>query len=78
MNQRLIEALDALEEGDWDGAHEIAQNEPGADGSWLHAHLHRVEGDLPNAGYWYRRAGRTPYDKSFEAERAEMRAALSG
>ena len=44
--------------GDWEGAHEIAQELPDPDGAWLHAYLHRKEGDLPNAGYWYRRAGR--------------------
>ena len=43
--------------GDWDAAHRLAQSEENADG-WAHAHLHRVEGDLANAGYWYRRAGR--------------------
>mgnify|MGYP003660499942 CR=1 FL=1 len=42
----------------WDAAHDVAQEMPDPDGAWLHAHLHRVEGDLGNAGYWYRRAGR--------------------
>jgi hypothetical protein len=44
--------------GDWARAHEIAQDVEGADGAWVHAYLHRREGDLSNAGYWYRRAGR--------------------
>jgi hypothetical protein len=44
--------------GDWDKAHEIAQDVAGADGAWVHAYLHRKEGDLGNAAYWYRRAGR--------------------
>ena len=44
--------------GDWQQAHEVAQDIPGADGAWVHAYLHRKEGDLPNAAYWYRRAGR--------------------
>jgi hypothetical protein len=44
--------------GDWDAAHRLAQSEDDADGAWVHAYLHRVEGDLANAGYWYRRAGR--------------------
>ena len=53
----LIRALwhDAL--GDWDKAHAVAQDVETADGSWVHAYLHRKEGDLGNAGYWYRRAG---------------------
>ena len=46
--------------GDWDKAHKIAMTEGGADGAWVHAYLHRVEGDLPNANYWYRQAGRNP------------------
>jgi hypothetical protein len=44
--------------GDWGKAHEIAQDVVGADGAWVHAYLHRKEGDVGNAGYWYRRAGR--------------------
>jgi hypothetical protein len=44
--------------GDWEAAHRLAQSEETADGAWVHAYLHRVEGDLANAGYWYRRAGR--------------------
>jgi len=45
-------------QGDWQKAHEIAQDVPGADGAWVHAYLHRKEGDVANAAYWYRRAGR--------------------
>jgi hypothetical protein len=44
--------------GDWDRAHEIAQDIAGPDGSWGHAYLHRREGDQSNAAYWYRQAGR--------------------
>ncbi len=44
--------------GEWGKAHEIAQEVAGADGAWVHAYLHRKEGDVGNAGYWYRRAGR--------------------
>jgi hypothetical protein len=48
--------------GDWDRAHEVAQelddaDGAGADGAWVHAYLHRKEGDMGNAAYWYRRAG---------------------
>ncbi|MEY2877892.1 MAG: hypothetical protein RLZZ15_272 [Verrucomicrobiota bacterium] len=43
---------------DWTRAHECAQEEDGRDGAWVHAYLHRKEGDLGNAGYWYSRAGR--------------------
>lgn len=44
--------------GDWERAHQCAQDDDSRDGSWLHAYLHRKEGDLANAGYWYSRAGR--------------------
>ena len=44
--------------GDWDAAHELAQTHDDAEGAWVHAWLHRIEGDLGNADYWYRRAGR--------------------
>ena len=44
--------------GDWDAAHELCNRGEDADGAWVHAYLHRVEGDLSNADYWYRRAGR--------------------
>jgi hypothetical protein len=46
--------------GNWDVAHQIAQDIPDGDktGAWIHAYLHRKEGDLGNAGYWYRRAGK--------------------
>ena len=44
--------------GDWDRAHEVAQDVPDPDGAWVHAYLHRKEGDDSNAAYWYRRAGK--------------------
>lgn len=42
--------------GDWHTAHEVAQDVPDPDGAWVHAYLHRKEGDASNAAYWYRRA----------------------
>ncbi|MEX1018146.1 MAG: hypothetical protein WDZ49_00730 [Litorilinea sp.] len=53
---------------DWHRAHTILQDDEGADGAWAHAYLHRVEGDLPNAGYWYRRANRAPSGAPLEEE----------
>ena len=53
-----LEALWYERRGDWDRAHEIAQDIAGSDGSWVHAYLHRREGDLSNAAYWYRQAGK--------------------
>jgi hypothetical protein len=44
--------------GDWDRAHKLAQDDEGGNAAWVHAYLHRVEGDLPNARYWYGVAGK--------------------
>src|SRR5258707_3413881 len=54
--------------GNWDEAHKIAQDEATAEGAWVHAYLHRVEGDLGNAGYWYRQAGQPVAKDSLDAE----------
>lgn len=54
--------------GDWNRAHECAQKDEGTTGSIVHAYLHRVEGDLRNAGYWYNRAGRTPVTAPLQDE----------
>ena len=57
----LSPALEGLwwdAKGDWTKAHEFAQLDEGPDGSWVHAYLHRKEGDLANAKYWYHRADR--------------------
>ena len=62
--------------GDWRKAHESAQQDEGTPGAWVHAYLHRKEGDSSNAAYWYRRAGKTPSRKSLEDEWTEITAAL--
>jgi len=64
----LLQALLLDASGDWDSAHRIAQNDASSDGSWVHAYLHRKEGDLGNASYWYRSAGRTMPEMSLEEE----------
>ncbi len=75
----LTAALAALwhaEKGDWHAAHNIAQEIHTKEGSWIHAHLHREEGDLWNARYWYEKAGRPESKKAFPQERHEIIAAL--
>ena len=62
--------------GDWEKAHKFAQDDEGADAAWVHAYLHRVEGDLPNARYWYHCAGQTTATGTPEAEWAGIAAAL--
>ena len=64
----LLEALWHEGNGDWHTAHNIAQDVPGADGAWVHAYLHRVEGDTWNANYWYRRAGRRMPEHALKEE----------
>ena len=62
--------------GDWDGAHRLVQDDPSPEAAWVHAHLHRVEGDLGNAGYWYRRAGKPAATGDLDQEREAIGAAL--
>jgi hypothetical protein len=64
--------------GRWDAAHKIVQDEPAADAAWVHAYLHRVEGDLGNAGYWYRQAGQPVATDTLESEWERMASALLG
>jgi hypothetical protein len=54
--------------GDWEKAHTLAQDVEDASGAWVHAYLHRKEGDLANAGYWYRRANQPIATDSLESE----------
>jgi hypothetical protein len=54
----LLKALWYDAKGNWESAHETAQEISTYDGSWIHAYLHRKEGDISNASYWYARAGR--------------------
>ena len=54
--------------GDWTRAHESAQQDEDRDGSWVHAYLHRKEGDQSNAAYWYSRAGKPVCRESLDAE----------
>jgi hypothetical protein len=77
----LVPALAALwwaGKGEWDKAHGIVMNDDGRDAAWVHAYLHRVEGDLGNAGYWYRQARRAAASGSLEAEWDGIAAALIG
>jgi hypothetical protein len=64
--------------GSWDKAHKIVQDEATADAAWVHAYLHRVEGDLGNAGYWYRQASQPVAKDSLEAEWERIVSALLG
>ena len=62
----------------WDQAHKLVQDEASANAAWVHAYLHRVEGDLSNAGYWYRQAGKPVATGSLETDWERMVSALLG
>jgi hypothetical protein len=62
--------------GDWVKAHESAQQDEGPRGAWVHAYLHRKEGDKSNAAYWYGRAGKTPFHGTLEEEWKQIASAL--
>jgi hypothetical protein len=74
----LARALDLLDAGDWQQAHEIVQNESSALAAWLHGIVHTLEGDLDNARYWYRRAKRAfPGPAAVKEEIVAARRALT-
>ena len=73
-----VQALWHDARGDWEAAHGCAQDDHSRDGSWVHAYLHRKEGDDGNAGYWYSRAGRRgpAKDTTLDAEWGAIARAL--
>jgi|SRR5579864_4941983 len=62
--------------GDWTKAHESAQQDQGPAGAWVHAYLHRKEGDASNAAYWYQRAGKRSPKGSLQEEWDQIAGAL--
>jgi hypothetical protein len=74
----LLLALWLAARGDWDGAHAIAQDVEGPGGAWVHAHLHRKEGDASNAAYWYRLAAKPVCTSDLDDEWTEIARALLG
>lgn len=73
-----LQALELLEQGDWQQAHSIVQEDESATGCWLHGIVHTLEGDLANARYWYGRARRAwPRDVDAKAELVALRGQLT-
>lgn len=72
----LLHALWYDASGRWDEAHRLTQDIQGADAAWVHAYLHRKEGDAANAAYWYRRAQRPVARISLESEWEDIATAL--
>jgi hypothetical protein len=80
MKDDLLKAIDLALRDEWDAAHRLVQNYEGdAIASWIHAVLHKIEGDLGNSRYWYHRAGKLDHvaDEP-RAELATIRAKLTG
>ena len=71
-----LQALWQDARGDWERAHELAQEDGGRDGAWVHAYLHRKEGDVSNAAYWYAQAGRPVCHEALADEWATIAAEL--
>ena len=69
---RLLEALNADKNGQWEQAHRIVQSMEEPDAYWIHAYLHRKEGDLSNSGYWYNRAGKDMPEYALDQEWQEL------
>jgi hypothetical protein len=74
----LLKALWHERKGDWTRAHEIAQDIDTPEAAWVHAYLHRREGDTSNAGYWYRQAGKPVNRRDMDEEWRAIVAALLG
>jgi hypothetical protein len=72
----LLQAMWHDRQGNWDSSHDLAQNVNTRDGSWVHAYLHRKEGDKSNALYWYHRAGKDMPTTTLEQEWEEIVTAL--
>jgi hypothetical protein len=79
MQNELVRAIDLALDDQWDEAHEIAQRyESDVAAQWIHAVLHKIEGDLANSRYWYRQAGRLEWvDNEPLAELRSIRATLA-
>lgn len=72
-NEDLLRVVELALAGDWDAAHQLVQQYDGdATAAWIHAVLHKIEGDPGNAGYWYHRANRL--DRVADEPRAELAA----
>jgi hypothetical protein len=74
----LLRALWHDARGNWDEAHRLAQDIDDKDGAWVHAYLHRKEGDLGNASYWYHRAGQPVASDSLDDEWSRIVMVLLG
>ncbi len=80
MDNNLLQAIDLAVAGRWDAAHEMVQEyDTDATAAWIHAVLHKIEGDHNNSRYWYRRAGKLEHvSDEATAELAEIKKEITG
>jgi hypothetical protein len=80
MHKNLLQAVDLAVAGQWDAAHELVQQyETDTTAAWIHAVLHKIEGDQDNSRYWYRRAGKLEHvSDEPTAELTEIRKEVAG
>jgi len=79
VNKELLKAIDLALKGEWNKAHQIVQQYEDITASWIHAVLHKIEGDQDNRRYWYRRAGKLErFSDEPNAELAEIRQEVAG
>lgn len=77
MKDVFLQAVELIEQDKWDAAHNLVQDEPSMFGSLLHGYLHRMEGDMGNASYWYRLARQPLLANSLEEELARIKQLLA-
>jgi hypothetical protein len=78
LNNDLLRAVELALAGNWEAAHQLVQQYEDETAAWIHAVLHKMEGDLGNARYWYRRANRMDHvDDEPRAEFAAIQAELN-
>lgn len=78
QKDELLKALSAAKSGDWEKAHVTVQDIENEYAYWIHANLHREEGDISNSKYWYRRAGREYTEIDFKVERENIFKEIKG
>jgi hypothetical protein len=79
VNEEFLKAIDLALSGEWNAAHQIVQQYEDSTAAWIHAVLHKIEGDRNNSRYWYRRAGKPEhFSDEPKAELAEIRKEVAG
>jgi len=79
VNKEFLQAVDLALSGEWNAAHQIVQQYEDTTAAWIHAVLHKIEGDQDNSRYWYRRAGKLEhFSDEPKAELENIRKGVAG